>query len=76
MPFSNEKRKENYLKLRNAGFDIKMATMLKDRADWKIDYLIRQKKIQDDMMEGHIKALSGVGGFKASPIPYQEEEDE
>ena len=59
-----EKRKENYRRLRNAGFTSKDANMLKNRSETKVDYLVTQMANFTARKQKAIERSSGKGKMK------------
>ena len=59
-----EKRKENYRRLRKAGFTSKDANMLKNRSASKVDYLVQQMHNFTAWKEQAIARSSGKGKMK------------
>ena len=60
----NEKRKDNYRRLREAGFTSKDANMLKNRSEYKIDYLCESMRNFTAWKEKAIEKSSGKGKMK------------
>ena len=59
-----DKRRKNYQRLRDAGFSARDATLLKNRASYKIDYLVTSMNNFTRWKEKTIQRTKGKGKMK------------